>query len=44
MKVISKKSENAKSEIDIMRKISHPNIVNIFDILDYACKLKEKVT
>ena len=38
MKVISKKSENAKSEIDIMRKISHPNIVNIFDIFEDSKK------
>ena len=38
MKVILKKSENAKTEIDIMRKISHPNIVNIFDIYEDSKK------
>ena len=38
MKVILKKSENAKTEIDIMRKISHPNIVNIFDIFEDSKK------
>ena len=38
MKVIMKKSENAKTEIDIMRKISHPNIVNIFDIYEDSKK------
>ena len=38
MKVILKKSENSKNEIDIMRKISHPNIVNIFDIYEDSKK------
>ena len=38
MKVILKKSENAKTEIDIMRKVSHPNIVNIFDIYEDSKK------
>ena len=38
MKVILKKSENAKTEIDIMRKVSHPNIVNIFDIFEDSKK------
>ena len=38
MKIILKKSENAKTEIDIMRKISHPNIVNIFDIFEDSKK------
>ena len=38
MKIIMKKSENAKNEIDIMRKISHPNIVNIFDIYEDSKK------
>ena len=38
MKLILKKSENAKTEIDIMRKISHPNIVNIFDIYEDSKK------
>ena len=34
MKIILKKSENAKNEIEIMRKINHPHIVNIFDIYE----------
>ena len=34
MKIIPKKNENAQIEIDIMRKISHPHIVNIFDIYE----------
>ena len=38
MKVILKKTENSKNEIDIMRKISHPNIVNIFDIYEDSKK------
>ena len=38
MKVILKKIENSKNEIDIMRKISHPNIVNIFDIYEDSKK------
>ena len=38
MKVIMKKTENSKNEIDIMRKISHPNIVNIFDIYEDSKK------
>ena len=38
MKIILKKSENAKTEIEIMRKISHPNIVNIFDIYEDSKK------
>jgi calcium-dependent protein kinase len=38
MKVILKKTENSKNEIDIMRKISHPNIVNIYDIYEDSKK------
>ena len=38
MKVILKKTENSKNEIDIMRKISHPNIVNVFDIYEDSKK------
>ena len=38
MKVILKKTENSKNEIDIMRKISHPNVVNIFDIYEDSKK------
>ena len=38
MKVILKKTENSKNEIDIMRKISHPNIVNVYDIYEDSKK------
>ena len=38
MKIILKKFDNSKTEIDIMRKISHPNIVNIFDIYEDSKK------
>ena len=34
MKIILKKIETSQNEIDIMRKISHPHIVNIFDIYE----------
>ena len=34
MKIILKKNESTQNEIDIMRKISHPHIVNIFDIYE----------
>ena len=34
MKIINKKSENAQMEIDILRKISHPNILNVFEIYE----------
>ena len=32
MKITSKKNESSKYEIEILRKISHPNITNIFEI------------
>ena len=35
MKIINKKTENAQMEIDILRKISHPNILNVFVLI--AC-------
>ena len=38
MKVINKKSESAQNEIDIIRKISHPNIVNVFEIYEDSKK------
>ena len=38
MKVIMKKTENSKNEIDIMRKLNHPNIVNVFDIYEDSKK------
>ena len=38
MKVMLKKTEGAANEIDIMRKISHPNIVNVFDIYEDSKK------
>ena len=34
MKIVLKKNETAQNEIEIMRKISHPHIVNIFDIYE----------
>ena len=34
MKIIMKKNDTAQNEIEIMRKISHPHIVNIFDIYE----------
>ena len=34
MKVILKKNETSQTEIDILRKISHPHVVNIFDIYE----------
>ena len=38
MKIISKKSESSQNEVDILRKISHPNIVNIFEIYEDSKK------
>ena len=38
MKIVLKKNENSHIEIDIMRKISHPHIVNIFDIYEDSKK------
>ena len=32
MKITNKKSDSSKYEIEILRKISHPNITNIFEI------------
>ena len=32
MKITNKKSTSSKYEIEILRKISHPNITNIFEI------------
>ena len=34
MKVINKKTENAQTEVDILRKICHPNILNVFEIYE----------
>lgn len=34
MKIINKKAENAQTEIDILRKICHPNILNVFEIYE----------
>ena len=34
MKIINKKTENAQIEIDILRKICHPNILNVFEIYE----------
>ncbi len=38
MKIISKKSESSQNEVEILRKISHPNIVNIFEIYEDSKK------
>ena len=38
MKIVSKSTETAQNEIDILRKISHPNIVNIFEIFEDSKK------
>ena len=38
MKIINKKSESSQNEVDILRKISHPNIVNIFEIYEDSKK------
>ena len=34
MKIVDKKNATAKNEIDILRIISHPNIVNIYEIFE----------
>ncbi len=34
MKIVNKKLSSSMYEIDILRKISHPNIVNIFEIFE----------
>ncbi len=38
MKITSKKTSTSKVEIDILRKISHPNITNIFEIFEDSKK------
>ena len=38
MKIINKKSESAQNEVEIIRKISHPNIVNVFEIYEDSKK------
>ncbi len=38
MKITSKKSESSKSEIEILRKISHPNISNVYEIYEDSRK------
>ena len=38
MKITSKKTATSKIEIDILRKISHPNITNIFEIYEDSRK------
>ena len=38
MKMTSKKTSTSKIEIDILRKISHPNITNIFEIYEDSKK------
>ena len=34
MKIVNKKLHSSNNEIEILRKISHPNIVNIFEIFE----------
>ncbi len=34
MKIVSKRSSSSQNEIEILRRISHPNIVNIFEIFE----------
>ena len=34
MKVIHKKEAKNTNEIEVLRKISHPNIINIFEIFE----------
>ena len=38
MKITNKKSESSKSEIEILRKISHPNITNVYEIYEDSKK------
>ena len=38
MKIISKQSESAVNEIEILRRISHPNIMNIYEIFEDKTK------
>ena len=34
MKIVSKQSESSQNEIEILRRVSHPNIVNIYEIFE----------
>ena len=34
MKIVNKKSESSINEVEILRKISHPNIANVFEIFE----------
>ena len=38
MKIVNKKSESSHNEIEILRKISHPNISNVFEIFEDSRK------
>ncbi len=38
MKITNKKSDSSKIELEILRKISHPNITNIFEIYEDSRK------
>ena len=38
MKIVNKKSPSSANEIEALRKISHPNIVNIFEIFEDSYK------
>ena len=38
MKIVSKQSESSQNEIEILRRVSHPNIVNIYEIFEDSKK------
>ncbi len=38
MKIVNKKLNSSTNEIEILLKISHPNIVNIYEIFEYIKK------
>ena len=38
MKIVSKQNESATNEIEILRRISHPNIMNIYEIFEEKTK------
>ena len=38
MKIVKKKSESSHNEVEILKKISHPNIANVFEIFEDSRK------
>ena len=38
MKIVSKQNESATNEIEILRRVSHPNIMNIYEIFEDKTK------